>query len=56
MSSKDSAKNMKKPAENTDLSWEKQEQLEQKYLRESKFINRQKKKAAEKSEIPGDSQ
>ena len=42
MNSKESTKNMKKPAEDIDLSWEKEDQLVNKYLRESRLLNPQK--------------
>jgi hypothetical protein len=40
MGSKESTKNIKKPTENTDLSWEKEDQLANKYLRESEYIKK----------------
>ena len=42
MDSKKSTKNIKKQAEDTNLSWEKEDQLVNKYLRESRLLNPQK--------------
>ena len=38
MDSKKSIKNIKKPAEDTNLSWEKHDRLISKYLRESEYM------------------
>ena len=42
MSSKESTKNIKKPAGHTGANWKKYDQLIQKYTRESRLLNPQK--------------
>lgn len=44
MNSKESTKNIKKPVENTNLSWEKEKELLARCDRESRLINQRKKK------------
>lgn len=52
MDSKELTKNTKKLVEDTNLSWEKEDQLVNKYLRESRLLNPQKnqKQSHEKTE------
>ena len=38
MNSKESTKNIKKPVEDTQSNWEKEDRLSAKYLRESEYI------------------